>query len=560
MGDLRFATSKELSQLLCPHLFVIFKDSGEWSEVMSSTPSSAPPPGPTSAPQPPPPIAAANNGAVPPPMNIPPKVISEPPKEIPPPVSQPLPASKPAMASQMKPMAPVATESNNAKLLSQMDPPPPPGPPKEANGDSIKSSLAPLMTDTQKNSNPRPRVGPPPPTTSRVAPVIPHMPVKKPLVPEPVAKSVVEPSPLLPKSETTSKPNEGLLTALPKPASDILKPIIDEVKPISLKDFRPTKPVRLETEINAQPAKVEPNKPVMMAEPMTSPSSSSWGKEMDQMVKLDTKSGNSKTEQTAIVKPPPEESKPLIKPETKKQSEVPPVEKIVKPSVVESKAVEPLTKTEQPAIPSKVTAATPLSPPKTLSGLPVSQPLKATARPTLTPPSPSKSPVKPEQELKNSETKVQETEKKQQENGKKTEPKLASLPALETKSPPKKPTLTAEKTPRKSPAPKTPKEPLEPVRESKRSRTQVAHFESPIPELSQIMKDLKKKEKEEKANSEKPQENPPVFFKGEHLAVRNPEGSFYLCQTCQNIYRHSKKIKIQWLGLAPENNPGKNIF
>merc|ERR1711988_1979556 len=117
-----------------------------------------------------------------------------------------------------------------------------------------------------------------------------------------------EPSPLLPKSETTSKPNEGPLTALPKPASDILKPIIDEVKPISLKDFRPTKPVRLETEINAQPAKVEPNKPVMMAEPKTSPSSSSWGKEMDQMVKLDTKSGNSKTEQTAIVKPP-EESK-----------------------------------------------------------------------------------------------------------------------------------------------------------------------------------------------------------------------------------------------------------
>ena len=195
-----------------------------------------------------------------------------------------------------------------------------------------------------------------------------HRPVKKPLVPEPVAKSVVEPSPLLPKSETTSKPNEGLLTALPKPASDILKPIIDEVKPISLKDFRPTKPVRPETEINAQPAKVEPNKPVMMAEPKTSPSSSSWGKEMDQMVKLDTKSGP-KTE--PAVKP---ESKPLIKPETKK----PEVEKI-KP--VESKAAEPLTKTE-PAIPSKVTAATPLSPPKTAPPLPVSQPLKATARPT----------------------------------------------------------------------------------------------------------------------------------------------------------------------------------
>merc|ERR1712045_411201 len=102
---------------------------------------------------------------------------------------------------------------------------PPPGPPKEANGDSIKSSIAPLMTDTQKNSNPRPRVGPPPPTTARVAPVIPHMPVKKPLVPEPVAKPV-EPSPLLPKSES-SKPNEGLLTALPKSVDTMH---IDEVK------------------------------------------------------------------------------------------------------------------------------------------------------------------------------------------------------------------------------------------------------------------------------------------------------------------------------------------
>ena len=230
-----------------------------------------------------------------------------------------------------------------------------------------------------------------------------HRPVKKPLVPEPVAK-LVEPSPLLPKSET-SKPNEGLLTALPKSA---------DTMPIGM-----PKPVR--PEINTEQAKVEPNKPVM-AEPKTS-SSSSWGKEMDQMVKLDTKSGNSKTEQTAIVKPP-EESKPLIKPETKK----PEVEKI-KP--VESKAAEPLTKPE-PAIPSKVTAATPLSPPKTAPPLPVSQPLKATARPTLTPPSPSKSPVKPEPELKKSETKVQETEKKQQENGKKTEPKLASPPALET--------------------------------------------------------------------------------------------------------------------------------
>merc|ERR1712008_521992 len=51
-----------------------------------------------------------------------------------------------------------------------------------------------------------------------------------------------------------------------------------------------------------------------------------------------------------------------------------------------------------------------------------------------------------------------------------------------------------------------------------------------------------------------------VFFKGEHLAVRNAEGSFYLCQASQHIHRHSKKIKIQWLGLATEYNPSKDLY
>ena len=51
-----------------------------------------------------------------------------------------------------------------------------------------------------------------------------------------------------------------------------------------------------------------------------------------------------------------------------------------------------------------------------------------------------------------------------------------------------------------------------------------------------------------------------VFFKGEHLAVRNAEGSFYLCQASQHIHRHSKKIKIQWLGLAPEDNASKDMY
>ena len=37
------------------------------------------------------------------------------------------------------------------------------------------------------------------------------------------------------------------------------------------------------------------------------------------------------------------------------------------------------------------------------------------------------------------------------------------------------------------------------------------------------------------------------FFRDEHLAVRNDEGTFYLCKTMQNIYIGSRNIKIQWL-------------
>lgn len=44
------------------------------------------------------------------------------------------------------------------------------------------------------------------------------------------------------------------------------------------------------------------------------------------------------------------------------------------------------------------------------------------------------------------------------------------------------------------------------------------------------------------------------------MAVRNAEGSFFLCQASQNIYRHSKKIKIQWLGLTAEENKDKDLY
>ena len=53
----------------------------------------------------------------------------------------------------------------------------PPVPKEVANGETAKPLVAPQMTDAQKKTSipPRPLVGPPPPTTARVAPVISHM-------------------------------------------------------------------------------------------------------------------------------------------------------------------------------------------------------------------------------------------------------------------------------------------------------------------------------------------------------------------------------------------------
>jgi hypothetical protein len=38
-----------------------------------------------------------------------------------------------------------------------------------------------------------------------------------------------------------------------------------------------------------------------------------------------------------------------------------------------------------------------------------------------------------------------------------------------------------------------------------------------------------------------------LFCRNEFLAVRNSDGGFYVCQSMQNIYRKSPKIKIRWL-------------
>ncbi|GIY73435.1 poly polymerase tankyrase [Caerostris extrusa] len=44
-----------------------------------------------------------------------------------------------------------------------------------------------------------------------------------------------------------------------------------------------------------------------------------------------------------------------------------------------------------------------------------------------------------------------------------------------------------------------------------------------------------------------PEDKIVVFNKGEFLAVRNENGSFFVCRTAQNVYKSSKRFKIQWM-------------
>ena len=49
------------------------------------------------------------------------------------------------------------------------------------------------------------------------------------------------------------------------------------------------------------------------------------------------------------------------------------------------------------------------------------------------------------------------------------------------------------------------------------------------------------------------------------MAVRNADGGFFLCVSMQNVYKKSpsvasKKVTIQWLSEAPDNNPHKDIY
>ncbi|XP_017480688.1 PREDICTED: mucin-5AC-like, partial [Rhagoletis zephyria] len=90
-------------------------------------------------------------------------------------------------------------------------------------------------------------------------------------------------------------------------------------------------------------------------------------------------------------------------------------------------------------------------------------------------------------------------------------------------------------------------------RKSSRHRLKTIPFQSPLPELAYITK----LSASEASNSPKPMSTEDkliVFYKNEYMAVRNAEGTFYLCQTMQNVYRTSPRISIRWLSEDPNNS------
>ncbi|XP_067142710.1 poly [ADP-ribose] polymerase tankyrase-like isoform X2 [Centruroides vittatus] len=84
-------------------------------------------------------------------------------------------------------------------------------------------------------------------------------------------------------------------------------------------------------------------------------------------------------------------------------------------------------------------------------------------------------------------------------------------------------------------------------RSSKRIRLQYQPFQSPPPPtiIPPILRHSPKTAEDKII----------VFNKGEFLAVRNENGTFFVCRTAQNVYKSSRRFKIQWL-----NNDDTDIY
>jgi len=101
----------------------------------------------------------------------------------------------------------------------------------------------------------------------------------------------------------------------------------------------------------------------------------------------------------------------------------------------------------------------------------------------------------------------------------------------------------------------------EPIKK-KKSKEKKEEEEDYMPEKS-VKKKKKKPVSPKKTKSSSKKE--PVFFKDEHLAVRNEGDGFYICRAKQNIFLGSRGINIQWWSneedvIPAKDNPEKNIY
>merc|ERR1719242_1788843 len=157
--------------------------------------------------------------------------------------------------------------------------------------------------------------------------------------------------------------------------------------------------------------------------------------------------------------------------------------------------------------------------------------------------------------------------KQEEEAAKKVSDKTVAEPEKKTEKSKKQPTIQpATKTSVKTSSRKKRK-----VSESEESETDYEEEADFKPVKAKAKKTPPKKPiRKSKMNntesaSRKTGKKEPVFFKDEHLAVRNDEGAFYLCKTMQNIYIGSRNIKIQWLSnedhiIPAKENPDQDIY
>ncbi|XP_012530121.1 uncharacterized protein LOC105833160 isoform X2 [Monomorium pharaonis] len=83
----------------------------------------------------------------------------------------------------------------------------------------------------------------------------------------------------------------------------------------------------------------------------------------------------------------------------------------------------------------------------------------------------------------------------------------------------------------------------------KRNRIQTQPYQSPLPEIALLERSLNRTPGSGKTADDKLI----LFYKNEFLAVRNAEGSFFVCQAMQNIYKSSRRIRIRWLSQDKNN-------